>query len=294
MALPSSGTLSLAQIQTEFGGSNPISLSEYYRGGPYVTTNNTGVPTSGSISISNFYGAVKQFAFTISSNLSTPQNLRTLALAAGWNGSDALLATLGTNVIISSDTTGSPALTINGSFPNGLGFVNNGYVVGMAGTGGLSGTVGNPGGTALTVSSVVSITNNGVLAGGGGGGGAGLVWGWNGLDRSCSGSAGASGLTQAPATPNNYGFPSSNPSGGPNGLGLYTPGGASFVWGYGGRVSSPGGTGGAWGTVGDTGGGVDGAYNGAGLTGGAGGAAVTGSSGNVTWIATGTRYGSVS
>ena len=36
MALQSSGTITLAQIQTEFGGSNPIGLSEYYKGGSYV------------------------------------------------------------------------------------------------------------------------------------------------------------------------------------------------------------------------------------------------------------------
>ena len=268
-----------------------MSLSDYYRGGAYVTTNNTNVPTSGAISLSNFYGAVKQFSFTISSNLSTPQNLRTLALAAGWNGSDAVLAT--NNAIISSNTTSSPALTINGSFPNGLIFVNNSYIVGMGGTGGVPDNVGNPGGTALAVATTVNITNSGTIAGGGGGGGAGLVWSWNGLDRSCAGSAGASGLTQAPATANNYGFASSNPSQGPDGSGLYTPGGASYVWGYGGRVSSPGGAGGSWGSAGDAGGGVDGAYNYSGLAGGAGGAAVTGNS-YITWAATGTRYGSVS
>ena len=33
MALQSSGAISLSDIQTEFGGGNPISLSEYYRGG---------------------------------------------------------------------------------------------------------------------------------------------------------------------------------------------------------------------------------------------------------------------
>jgi hypothetical protein len=291
MALPSSGPLSLTNIQTEFGGSNPISLSEYYRGGSYVTTNNTNVPTSGVISFSNFYGAVKQFAVVISSNLATPQNLRTLVLAAGWNGSDAVLVT--NNAIISSNTTATPALTINGTFPNGVVFVNNSYIVGMAGVGGAPDNVGLPGGAAILVSTAVSINNVGTIAGGGGGGGAGLVWGWSGLDRSCAGSAGASGLTQAPATANNYGFSSSNPSGGPNGSGLYTPGGASYVWGYGGRVSSPGGAGGAWGTTGDTGGGVDGAYNYAGLAGGAGGAALSGNS-NVTWIAVGTRYGTVS
>jgi hypothetical protein len=60
MALPSSGPLTLANIQTEFGGSNPISLSEYYAGGAYVPAGTTGtygaVPSSGTISIQNFYG----------------------------------------------------------------------------------------------------------------------------------------------------------------------------------------------------------------------------------------------
>lgn len=36
MAPPTSGALTLANIQTEFGGANPISLSEYYAGGAYV------------------------------------------------------------------------------------------------------------------------------------------------------------------------------------------------------------------------------------------------------------------
>lgn len=60
MALPSSGPLSLADIQTEFGGSNPASLSEYYAGGAYVPAGTTGtngaVPSSGTISIYYFYG----------------------------------------------------------------------------------------------------------------------------------------------------------------------------------------------------------------------------------------------
>jgi hypothetical protein len=60
MTLPTSGPLSLSDIQTEFGGSNPISLNEYYAGGTYVPAGTTGtngaVPSSGAISISNFYG----------------------------------------------------------------------------------------------------------------------------------------------------------------------------------------------------------------------------------------------
>lgn len=36
MALQSSGAISLSQIQAEYGGANPISMSEYYRNGSYV------------------------------------------------------------------------------------------------------------------------------------------------------------------------------------------------------------------------------------------------------------------
>jgi hypothetical protein len=53
MALPASGTISFNDIQTEFGGSNPIGLEEYYRTG--TPGFNTSIPTSGQIAISNFY-----------------------------------------------------------------------------------------------------------------------------------------------------------------------------------------------------------------------------------------------
>lgn len=63
MALPSSGALSLNDIQTEFGGSNPISLSEYYAGGGRVPAGMSGtygaVPSSGTISIRDFYGTTQ-------------------------------------------------------------------------------------------------------------------------------------------------------------------------------------------------------------------------------------------
>ena len=49
MALPGSGQISLDDVQTEFGGSNPISMSEYYSAA-------TGVPASGTISLSDFHG----------------------------------------------------------------------------------------------------------------------------------------------------------------------------------------------------------------------------------------------
>ena len=63
MPLPTSGPLSLNDIQTEFGGTNPISLNEYYAGGANVPAGTSGtngaVPSSGTISINNFYGTSK-------------------------------------------------------------------------------------------------------------------------------------------------------------------------------------------------------------------------------------------
>tara|TARA_B100001057_G_scaffold106067_1_gene103692 strand:+ start:1653 stop:2303 length:651 start_codon:yes stop_codon:yes gene_type:complete len=57
MTLQSSGAISLSQIQSEWGGSSPISLSEYYRNSlPSGRTNYGSIPTSGAISMSNFFG----------------------------------------------------------------------------------------------------------------------------------------------------------------------------------------------------------------------------------------------
>ena len=284
MALQGSGPISLANIQTEFGGSNPISLSEYYRNGAYVTSNNTGVPTSGVISLNQFYGTTAQFSFAISSNYSSPQDLRTLALAAGWDGTDYLVAT--NNAIISSNTTSSAALTISGSFPNGVLFVNNGYVVGMGGRGGAAegngGTQqGYAGGSALSISSAVSINNAGTLAGGGGGGSSSTSFGWSGTILTGGGGGGASGLTPAIA-----GFCYYNSTAQPSqynaSTGMYSTGGATSPGYISGVVAPQAGYGGSWGSAGGAGG----------YGGGAGGAAVSGNS-YVTWVATGTRYGAL-
>ena len=60
MAVPSTNT-KLTGIQTEFGGSNPIQISEYYLGGPLVSpatpAPNGPIPSSGQISIGQFRGA---------------------------------------------------------------------------------------------------------------------------------------------------------------------------------------------------------------------------------------------
>ena len=65
--LQASGQISLSQVQVEFGGSNPISFSEYYKGGLYVPsiTENANVPSSGQISLSNYYSGSKGPVITL-------------------------------------------------------------------------------------------------------------------------------------------------------------------------------------------------------------------------------------
>lgn len=61
MPIANSGPISMDDIQNQFGGSNPIELSEYYAGGAYVPSGTTGIngpiPSSGAIGFHHFYGA---------------------------------------------------------------------------------------------------------------------------------------------------------------------------------------------------------------------------------------------
>jgi len=59
MTLQSSGAISLADVQTEFGGSNPIGINEYYGRA-------AGIPASGTISLADFYGKSAAVAFEFS------------------------------------------------------------------------------------------------------------------------------------------------------------------------------------------------------------------------------------
>lgn len=58
MTIPTSN-VSFSKLQSEFGGTNPISLSEFYRKGGAVDADDyaPNVPTSGTISLSQFKGA---------------------------------------------------------------------------------------------------------------------------------------------------------------------------------------------------------------------------------------------
>lgn len=57
--IPTSGAMTWNDIQSSFGGSNPIAINEYYRNGSFVTTSsvNGNIPTSGQIEATDFRGA---------------------------------------------------------------------------------------------------------------------------------------------------------------------------------------------------------------------------------------------
>lgn len=221
-----------------------------------------------------------QFKQTISAD-TTNYNLRSAALAGGWDGVKPLLATVTINsgVVVSSDNTTTPAFDTGSGFPAGsqLELVNNGYVCGMGGRGGSNYNSSHQGGgTALRASFPLSVTNVGVIAGGGGGGREGS----GDPDYAAGGGGGRSGRhNSAGGTGYYYGGAGTFSSGGGGGNG-----GAGGTTGPGGDAASGlGGGGGGWGSNG----GGNGWY-----AGGAGGSSVTGNS-YITWLATGTRYGSI-
>lgn len=201
MAIQSSGAIALQDIEDEFGGTGSVSLSEYYLNGAYVASNNTSVPTSGAISLNDFYGTVRQFAFSITSDTQNA-NIHTLATSAGWDGSAPLITTVASNVWLWSDSTSLGGVIISGSFPSGLTLLNYGNIIGKGGDGGLTqGAAGSDGGPALTVASTgVTVANNSgayIAGGGGGGGGARRSSGqWSGGGGGAGGGQGGGSATQ--------------------------------------------------------------------------------------------------
>lgn len=304
MTLPSSGQISISQINSEFGRGNNLNA---YRGTTWYTdAGGSGTFPSGAISMSDFWGkraTSPTFSFTISSN-QTNADLRSLAVSAGWNQSSQLVATIASGVYISSNSTGTAGLTVTGAFPNGVTLNNSGTIVGMGGAGGkgqMNGTTGGAGGTALLAQTAVTVNNSGIIAGGGGGGGGG---GYRSSPQfkapsiGFSGGGGGGGRSSAAANSSGgargdvWGVDGSIYYGNAGGSGTVSGagGGGSPAYGY---TSNYGGNGGDWGSGGASGS-SGGAYDlvAAATSGGAGGNAVSGN-GYITWTATGTRYGGI-
>jgi hypothetical protein len=166
MTLPASGAISMSQVRTELGASGAISLGQ-------ASVRTLAGVASGAISLGNLYGKANAFAATITSN-QTNLNLRTWAIANGWNGTTAATITINSGVYIYSTSTGTAGMTIDGSWPSGVTVINNGFILGCGGTGGMN-AAGSAGGNAISLGTSVTITNNSYIAGGGGGGGSGAA-----------------------------------------------------------------------------------------------------------------------
>lgn len=288
MALPSSGPLAFTNIQTEFGGTNPIGLNEYYRGGPFVpvSSNTTTIPSSGTIAANNFYGTAKRVdvPLTIGSPVYNYDVYTQASAAPSYvAGISNVSVTVSPGVQVGSTSTGTYAMLVPSSFSPGdtVAITNNGVIQGMGGSGGggqfgaSNGNPGGGGGNALYVNRPVTITNNSVIAGGGGGGGAGAGYTPN-KGPSDWGGGGGGGA----------GF-----DGGSGGGGGYPGGGGnSSSGGGGGGGPGPGGPGGGRGAAGSNGSPIGGANPRSGGPGGGAGYYIIGNP-FVTWAATGTRQG---
>lgn len=178
MAVPT-GAASLSDIQTEFGGSNPISLSEYYG----LVSSPSGIPASGNpISIDDFRG--KENVYTLTSDVFTSSITLT---ADDINGSGAAWVGVsgggggGAGVIYASSSgfgatgSGAPggAGGIHGLFLSDVtDLIGSSFVAGNGGggstTGGTPGTSGRSTRGSSGGSSTFSYSS--VTAGGGGGG----------------------------------------------------------------------------------------------------------------------------
>lgn len=208
MALPASGQISMSEVNVELGYSSTAQIS----------LNDSAVRTlfgisSGAISLNDGHGKSNAFLATISSN-QQQLNLRTWALANGWNGSSAATITVGSGVYIWSDSTSVAGLTIDGSWPGGITLVNNGFIMGKGGSGGGVNSSGSTvpatdGGVAMYLGTNITINSSVSYIGGGGGGGGSARYNSPSNDGS-GGGGGAGGGSGGPS--NNTTNPEHNPA----------------------------------------------------------------------------------
>jgi hypothetical protein len=311
MTLPSSGRISSSQIQNEFGGSNPISISQYYG-------LDSGVPSSGPIKFSDFYGKIINATRDIGStqNFNAANDFVYYATVVGgkktasnvYYNNQPVKYYISVNGVVGATDTGSYAFDM-GAFPSGtqIYLTNNNYIVGAGGGGGggsgeSAGGAGGAGGPALILRNDTFITNNGVIAGGGGGGGGGGYGYSNGClqDGCChqtcwtvfatgGGGGGGAGYNAGGGGGGGAGGASGSLTGGGSGGDGYTNTGGNQN-----AISGSGGSGGSLGSSGGDGAGGYGAGSqtdgGAGGAGGAAGNYIT-NGGYATWLTTGTLLG---
>lgn len=163
--IPNSGPISLSDFATEFGGTAPHSMSEYYRNGANVPSNNGNVPTAGAFRFGQMRGAINEIILAATSGA----NVDISGLfGANWTSTVPKRLTVPAGVTIGG-TGSSAALIIPSNMSGTLEIDNAGSILGFGGA-----ANGGAGGNAIqNLSSGVTINNTGLLAGGGGGGGLG-------------------------------------------------------------------------------------------------------------------------
>lgn len=211
MGLPSSGSISMDNINVELGfaSGSQISLEQTSVRGLLGRT-----IAGSTISLNDGYGKtsippLKQVSLPVGTNYLN-MNLRTFAVNNGWDQTVACEITIPAGTYIWSDSVSLPALTIDGNWPKGVTLINNGYIMGKGGNGGYYGG-GGAGGPAISLGTSCTITNNSYIGGGGGGGGSaqsgsvegpggGGAGGGNGANGTYGGRVGYGGSGGAPGS----------------------------------------------------------------------------------------------
>lgn len=196
----------------------------------------------------------------------TPHNIRTQAIANGWNGTDPVHVKVNVTGNRGSTSTGTPAIQTGTPYPTGsiVELVNSAIISGRGGNGGnANGGGGSGAGQGMILNYPISIDNGGTIQGGGNGGNAG------------GGGSASGGENQPPI--------------------YYTGGGGGGGAGYpGGSGGSPNGSAGSI-SAGGAGGGGYGGGAGSGSAGSSPGSnhAIATNSNTITWVTAGTTYGTV-
>jgi len=177
------GAISFANLQSEFGGSNPISLSEYYSGGSLLGAPLNNVAASGAINMNSLRNVDKR------SGSGNQVNVR----SGLPNATSCIFTTSGDCY---SNATGTAALTVPSGASGATTVVINHNIAGKGGNGGAgqaityytigvntsctpTGSAGNGagGGPALSLGSPTFVDNNAAVRSGSGGGGGGSAFG---------------------------------------------------------------------------------------------------------------------
>jgi hypothetical protein len=272
MTLPSSGPLSMSDINTELGNTSTAQ----------ITLNDTAVRTllarttsATEIGMNAGYGKSKRVPIPVVFSVDAQASTITVNSLGGYeSGKSDITIIINPGVVLYGDPSGSkPGLKITGTAAAGdtITLINYGRIVGYGGNGALGGLVGpsgsispgpigpyqgSNGGNALeiiktNITPIIQIINYGTLAGGGGGGGGGggyypAPYGHGG------GGGGGQGLPGGVADPlgGSYNPLGSIPNGTPGTSGSDSGAGAG---GAGAANAGRGGAGGAYGSAGGAG-----------------------------------------